>query len=708
MSEGIWRDDEAPSQGATSGPVEESADEGLWGQNEGQANTSPGRTGEPRIEQDVWRPEESTAARAFTGMPDQKRRASRKASARRPSRIRRILVGLIVVVVMGLVGDIGYSTIRIKTVLEQAKSDLGKGAVALRSGNLTLAQESFSRAFSLSDEARRLTYHPGLVAVGSVPELGNDVRAVRALSTSAEFAAKAGSEGTQAASAMGAEGQTLASAFFLQGRVQLENIDRGRPFMDNVAQLIRQSVDLLDRVPEPHLPPIREALDDARGRTTEAEATANKASVLFAALPDLLGADSSHRYMLAFQALGEARATGGLIGLYGILDVKDGKSDLGKVESILNIFPGAAIEPVKAPPSFERSYGPQFALRQVQQVNVSPNFPVVADVLLRMYEQETGDRLDGVIAMDPITLQLMMQGMDPIDSPYLEESVSSDNAAEVLMVDSYLQFKNPEKQNEFLADLVERFWDRLNSDVEGSQTMAGFAEAVNTGHFKVFSRDPADQEALARLDADGDLSNDPNLNMVFHNNYSGNKVDYYLRRTVNTTVTLTLDGRIREETKVVIENTAPDGPASPLLGPPEDLAKKGDEPGLNRMILNFLIPEGSSPRSLRVGQKEIDPFTFQESRHLVAWDVVEIPAGESRTATLISEGPANISRSGIFTLTLQPQTMVEPDGFNLKIVAPSGFMLVQADRLTVQPASTFEASGVLDEPRAFSLQLVSR
>jgi len=705
MSEGIWREEESSSEATKATSSEEALAENIWPE-ETTGKLGLGETGgAPAIDQDLWRSDEAASSQPLSQASEGNRRRNQDRGARR-FRLRKIIVGLAVLMVATLAADIIYSAIGLRSSMQEAATRIESGASSLQMGDLEEAGEDFEASLLSSTNAVRLARRPGLSIVANVPGLDNDVLAIRALARASELAARAGQRGVQASSAMGAEGETLLAPLFFAGRVQIDNIEQGRPFIDEVSDLIAEAARASHEAPEPRLEAIRKALDEARERTTEARATARKGSVLFSALPQLLGADSPKRYMLAFQALGEARATGGLFGLYGVLDAKDGLIGLGTVAPIFSVFDEEAIEAVDGPLAFERNYGPQYALRQVQQVNVSPNFPVVAEVLLRMYEQEAGDRLDGVIAMDPITMEQLMQGMDPIESPFIGVPITSENVAKVLLVDSYLD-KDQKTQNQFLADLVGRFWDQMKN-VDDPRFVEGLGEAVRTGHLKMYSRDATSQEALSDLEADGGLPADPNLSMVFHNNYSGNKVDYYLRRNIDTKVTLTSSGLMRTVTRAKLLNAAPDGPASLLLGPPEDLAVEGDQPGLNRMIVNFLMPEGSITRSLTIDEAETEPFSYKEGRHVVAWDVVEIPPGDTVTATLTSEGTANVSRTGVFSMTLQPQTLVKPDRFRLRVIAPEGFLLEEAGRLVAQPASAFETSGVLDAPRTIKLQLVPR
>ena len=175
----------------------------------------------------------------------------------------------------------------------------------------------------------------------------------------------------------------------------------------------------------------------------------------------MLGGGGERRYLLSFQAPGEARGTGGLAGLVGVLETNPGRLELGDVLPYQDLGP-SRIRNVEAPDWFEASYGPQQALTEWPQANVSPNHPVVADVLLDMYEAARGERLDGVLTMDPITLAYLMEGIGSIETRRPEMVLDSSNAADVLLHDSYTDFETPEEQNFFLGEVVDGFWSRLS------------------------------------------------------------------------------------------------------------------------------------------------------------------------------------------------------------------------------------------------------
>jgi len=97
----------------------------------------------------------------------------------------------------------------------------------------------------------------------------------------------------------------------------LEAVSVAAPHFEEADRRMTTAVDLLNAAPDPALSPLRDALEKARADTVSARAVTHRASALLESLPSLMGADAHRRDLLAFQALGEARANGGVMVHYG-------------------------------------------------------------------------------------------------------------------------------------------------------------------------------------------------------------------------------------------------------------------------------------------------------------------------------------------------------------------------------------------------------
>jgi hypothetical protein len=319
-------------------------------------------------------------------------------------------------------------------------------------------------------------------------------------------------------------------------------------------------------------------------------------------------------------------------------------------------------------------------------------------VLLSIYESKKGDRPDGVIAMDPVALGYMLEGMEPLRGEGLDVDVTSENAAQVILHDSYLAFPTPEAQNLYLGDLIGKFWTRVQEgDLEPGPFAQGFAKAARTQHLKVYSSRPDEQEALASLDAEGDYSDEgDHVQMLFHNNYAANKVDYFLDREVSTTVALQEDAGAHVTVSIDLTNHAPAGPPSDLLG---RRAFKGYAPGFNGMFLNLLLPrEATVYRFLQDGEQSAY-ILDEDDGFPVAWDLVELDPGETSNVTVRYRVPSvfeETPQGARYQLKLLPQALVRPDSYSVEVIPPPGKKLVDDGSGNVEDG-VLRMSGLLEE-----------
>lgn len=617
----------------------------------------------------------------------------------------RVLLGVVVVLAL-LVADGAYVLVRLRSTMPAAADDLQAAANLFRDADLPAAEEKFLDAFENAESAAGLDSHPAYAVARWLPWVGNETDAVDALAGAARNAAEAGLTGVEAAQAMGAGPDGLAASVYRNGRVDFAALDEASPYVEDARRLLEDAGSLLASSPRPRIGLLSAALDRARSEVGRATDAARLGNVMLDALPGLLGRGTTRRYLLAFHSPSEARGTGGLVGLQGVLEARDGRLSLVRVGGILDLirarFPG-----LEAPGWFREHYGPLSALRQWQQANESPHFPVVSEVFLDMYESVYGERLDGVFAMDPLALQELLRATGPLTVAGAAEPVSADNVADLLMHDSFLEYPDPVAQNRFLEGLVQQFWTALKrGDVDGAALGRAVVDSVRTQHLKVYSRDEADRAALRTLEADGDYTRfGPNLQMVFHNNFGANKVDYFLQREVETTVDITDDGEARVQTELTLTNAAPDGPPSVLLG---NRAFTPYEPGLNGMFVNFLLPEEAQVHRFLVDGEQSPYILHRDGRFPVAWDLLRIPPGGTTRVVVRYRVQGVLRTDGdetTFSMALFPQALVRPDESTLTVRAPDGVELVPELPAGGEAGATFTTSGPLEETLEVRLRL---
>lgn len=616
----------------------------------------------------------------------------------RRGRRRRWVLGIaVVILLLGIDG--AYVGFRLVSNLRGAADRLQQARDHFERGDIDGAEADLRAAAADADAALALRPHPAHL----LASLFADTQAVTDMALATEDVSSAGLSAVAAARTLGVTpSREIESTVYEGGRVRFGALEKAEPLVAAAEESLERAARHLADAPAPSFSTVDDALQEAVDEVESARATAAKGTAVFGVLPSLLGRDEPRTYLLAFQALGEARATGGVIGFYGVLDARDGRISLQSVGPIHDLGRTENSPPVEAPPWFERSYSPQFALRQALQVNVSPRVPVVSEVLLEMYEASTGEALDGVFLMDPITMQGLLRSTGPIEIPGFEGTVGPDNAADVLLRQSYLDFDDPRQQNLYLASVIREFWRRVEAgELNGAELAKAVAEQVSTKHLAVYARDEDDGAALARLGADADFTRaGPVVQQVFNNNYSVNKVDYFLRRTIETRIDLTAGGDARVRTSVTLRNEAPPGPPSLLLGPPT--SKPEDPAGLNRMVLGFLLPKGAQPHQFFVeeGAGPQDPFVYSDSGRPVVWDIVELLPGATREISVtyivpdaIGTGPDGDEMR--FVLWPQPRTV--PDEFRVVVSPPEGYVVRRAGDPGESPRRLLTFEGALDE-----------
>lgn len=584
-----------------------------------------------------------------------------------------------------LVADGAYVAANMRSGLTLAARYLTEARASLSGGDVEGARRQAMAAEEAIEQARSSVDRPSFAVGSYLPVLNGDVRAVAALTEASRETTAAVLSATSAAAEIGLTPEGVWDSIYSNGEVDLGAVEAARPHVQAANASLLTASDLLAGELSPRVPMVQQAVADARSTIADGLDSSETARHLFSSLPSLLGGDGAKAYLLAFQALGEARATGGLVGLVGVLDAEAGVVRLREVAPVLEVFP-TPVPAVDAPSWFRASYSRQQALTQVQQANVSPNFPVASEVLLEMYRATHGEELDGVVMMDAVALQDLLAATGPIQPTSFPTELNSGNAADVILRDSYLEFADEAGQNAFLGDVVQTFWDRVR---DGAFDVVALGQSLDktssSGHFKVYTRGEAQSSLSALGVAGGYPIESENPQMVFHNNYGVNKVDYFLRRSVKTEVELTEDGNAEVSVTARVENLAPSEPSSPLIGTGDAVP-----PGENRMLLSFMLPPTAEQMRLGEDVPRPEPQLWLEDDLPVASTVLRVPAGEERTVTLSYFLPAAVDLQAerpTFELALLPQTVVTPDRYRLEIQPPASYR--------IGPASGGAAEGSL-------------
>lgn len=606
----------------------------------------------------------------------------------------------LVLVTLAFAADAASAVMSLESHLRAVADHLAAVETRLGEGDLQAARSEADRARRESSLAADAVDRPSLALASSLPGLDRETDAVEAAVRAADLSADAAASIVESAVGLDIDEEGVPRSLYVEGQVQLDLISQAREQVNEAELSLVSAVVALEEA-DPRLGQLEAPIAQARERASEALNRVTRGRRLLDLLSGLLGGNGKRTYMLALQAPGEARATGGLVGLVGVLSAEDGRLALEDLSSGGEVFK-PQLKGIAAPSWFETSYEPQKALTQWQQANVSPNYPVVSDVLLEMYKQSTGTQLDGVIAMDPLALAEMMKGMGPIETANPPTTVDATNVTEVLLRNSYVEFELETDQDKFLKQVVDGFWNQISEgDLDLRLFAEGLTNALRAQHVKLFSTDKGDQRLLDELDLDGNYDTlGPFAQMAFNINYAVNKIDYFLQRDVTTEIDLQADGTAAVITTMRLHNQAPPGPPSILLGESEL------GPGVNRTMVNLLMPPGSQVTSFTVGRQQRGPFLYTDENSPVAWDVISLGPGARQTVSgtyLIPGAIQILGERTVFDFVLFPQPTVNPDRYSLRINPPPDVEVVDTPGMTED--GVLEMSGTLEEPVVVRMQM---
>ena len=573
--------------------------------------------------------------------------------------------------------------------LDRASDALSSAVTALRRGDADAASVAVATAHDAAGSARWFTQHPGFALVGWLPGLERDAEALRDLIEVVRRGSTLASSFVADIRRLGAGDDGIAPAIYANGRVDLEAVDEVASMTDDIDVLVDDARALLADDSDVTFGRLEQAVERADARMDAIERIAEDAASMARLLPSFVGADEPRRYLLAFQSPSEARGGGGLIGVYGLLAAIDGRISLDEVGPIEDLGPRVE-RPVDAPRAFAATYGPLSGLNDWRQANLSPNFPDTSEVLLDLFEQVRGERLDGVVAMDPIALGELTRGTGPIAAEGWPREVTPTSARRMLLFDVYRRFVHEErKQNAYLRALVDELWSHLEmGDVDAAGIFQGFQGASSKHHIKIYAADPADQALLTDLGLTADPETvDGPLQLAFNNNNSGNKLDFFLRRSQTISIQLDAAGTARVATTMELTNDLPRHGRRAVV---RAGVRTGLAFGRSRMSMHFLLPQGARKPHLSVDGVAREHFIGRDSGAPMVWDIVEIAPEATVTVHLTYEIPDAVD-GGNFRFTLWPQATARPDRYSLELLATDGRRIERSGRLKTPVTITIES-----------------
>lgn len=378
------------------------------------------------------------------------------------------------------------------------------------------------------------------------------------------------------------------------------------------------------------------------------DAAARSAQVL----PTLLSQHGTKRYFVALQNEAELRGTGGLPGAFAIAEVTNGRVKFTHFASDLELLPVANRQLIPTGldfgPDYDALYGVMRSTSFFTSGNLSPHFPYAARIWATMWQKKAGQRVDGVVALDPQVLADLLTATGPVQLPD-GSAITADNVVELTQKDQYAIFDDFLARKQYNVSILHAVSARLT---DGSANPVRLAKALSRAakqhRLLVWSADRSTEAVLAQTDYAGVIPDDdqPFAGLVLNNSAAG-KLDYYLVRSLE--YHRSGCGRERDVVATVqLRNTAPASGLPDYVTTRLDKHAYPTRPGDNRTILDFYATKGAQLQSVTLNGKPTTIQVHKERGHPVYRMELELPRGSVQTLVLHLSEPAGTGKPRIW------------------------------------------------------------
>jgi hypothetical protein len=431
------------------------------------------------------------------------------------------------------------------------------------------------------------------------------------------------------------------------------------------------------------LAPVAHRVDGFVTQIDESAGTARTALEAVRIAPGLLGAEGPRRYFVAFITPAESRGLGGFMGNFAELSAVNGKVSLTRSGRTAELEAPAGKSPpvLSGPADYLARYGGFHPEAHIRDVPYSPDFPTDAKVMEELYQKSGGAPVDGAISVDPYALAGLLKFTGPVRIPGLDEALTADNAADLLLRQQYLRFPKQEQRIDFLDSAGRTAFEHLTAgDLPDPRTVARvLGPVVGQGRLLAHSIHPAEEALFQRVGLDGGLppTGPGDFLSVVTQNSANNKIDIFLERDIRYSVRFDpSSGSLRATATIRLHNGAP------ASGLPQYVIGSSDPRvplGTNRLYLSLYTRQKLEGASL-----DGAPLAMQSQRELgrpVYSAFVTLAPGS--TATVVVDLSARVAPSPAYRLVLAPQPLVNPDRMTVEVHPARGWRVAPGPGFSV-------------------------
>lgn len=373
------------------------------------------------------------------------------------------------------------------------------------------------------------------------------------------------------ADVLGLKGQGSFAGGSAENRIQtaISTMSKVTPKIDDIEKYLILAQQEVDHVNPSHYPPIfglKKAHDSLASLRTTLDGTTgfiSEAKPLIKVLPDLLGANTSKKYLVIFQNDKELRPTGGFITAYSIFRLDKGVIHVDKSDNIYNLDNGISGKPQA--PQMLKDYLRVNTLN-LRDSNLSPDFGESMKIFNSLYDKASGKvKVDGIIALDTSVLVETIKILDDsvsaagmtfttkidkrCDCPQviyaLEDNISTPLSLD-LRVSNLAAIQAGRKS--IIGDLMYAIMDKAlksSPKVYWGPLVQTFVTQMNQKHVLFNLYDNGAQKGIHAINADGRIkAYDGDYLHINESNLGGAKANLFVTKAVTEDYKVGSDGRI--------------------------------------------------------------------------------------------------------------------------------------------------------------------
>ena len=525
-------------------------------------------------------------------------------------------------------------------------------------GDETRAAGAFERAGRRFDAARSKVSGFWTLPARLVPVVGQQVRAVQLVAGEGVALTETAAE---AALAVDPDGIRL-----VDGRVDLRTIEDLRPVLDRVERALDRAH---DRIGEARSTWLFGPLDDRLGQLLDelaaAQPSARTAAAAVREVPEFLGTDGPVHWLVLVTTPAEARGLGGLVGNWALVEADEGRLRMvqaGRNEDLNALLRARGAE-LEGPEQYLTRWGRFSPEEFFQDVTLSPDLPMVAEVAADLFEKATDRPVDGVVVLDPTAVGAVLLLAGPVEAGDL--TLTARTVVPYLLEGQYVDWADDEDGRvRTLAQLVDgAFAALITGELPGPREIADvLGPAVDQDRLGIWwGRADDDARLVDAAGLDGRFPR-PEADMiaVVHQNAGQNKLDPYLQRSIDYRLSID-DGVARGTISVTLHNALTDTSLPPAVVGSND---QGYPPGTN--VARVTVHTGLDHRGARLDGVDVVVDRELAFGHDALTLVVEVPPGATRTLEIDVGGPLD---AAAYSLLLPHQPLVIDDTVTLSVTA---------------------------------------